>query len=134
MFDAFVNYKNATEGKTVVGGTTVQNNIEPAPVLNNSAQPQETVKEQGLIFKVQIETASKAISTKSSHFKGLEIFEYQDNSLYKYCAGYFPNNLQGAKNYKDELTKMGYSNAFVVAFLDGERISIEKALKLAEKN
>jgi hypothetical protein len=54
--------------------------------------------------------------------------------LYKYCAGYFPNNLQGAKNYKDELTKMGYSNAFVVAFLDGERISIEKALKLAEKN
>lgn len=134
MFDAFVNYKNATEGKTVVGGTTVQNNIEPAPVLNNSAQPQETFKEQGLIFKVQIETASKAISTKSSHFKGLEIFEYQDNSLYKYCAGYFPNNLQGAKNYKDELTKMGYSNAFVVAFLDGERISIEKALKLAEKN
>jgi N-acetylmuramoyl-L-alanine amidase len=134
MFDAFVNYKNATEGKTVVGGTTVQNNIEPAPVLNNSAQPQETVKEQGLIFKVQIETASKAISTKSSHFKGLEIFEYQDNSLYKYCAGYFPNNLQGAKNYKDELTKMGFSNAFVVAFLDGERISIEKALKLAEKN
>ena len=134
MLDAFVNYKNATEGKTVVGGTTVQNNIEPAPVLNNSAQPPETVKEQGLIFKVQIETASKAISTKSSHFKGLEIFEYQDNSLYKYCAGYFPNNLQGAKNYKDELTKMGYSNAFVVAFLDGERISIEKALKLAEKN
>jgi len=134
MFDAFVNYKNATEGKTVVGGTTVQNNIEPAPVLNNSAQPQETVKEQGLIFKVQIETASKAISTKSSHFKGLEIFEYQDNSLYKYCAGSFPNNLQAAKNYKDELTKMGFTNAFVVAFLDGERISIEKALKLAEKN
>jgi N-acetylmuramoyl-L-alanine amidase len=134
MFDAFVNYKNATEGKTVVGGTTVQNNIEPAPVLNNSAQPQETVKEQGLIFKVQIETASKSISTKSSHFKGLEIFEYQDNSLYKYCAGSFPNNLQAAKNYKDELTKMGFTNAFVVAFLDGERISIEKALKLAEKN
>ena len=134
MFDAFVNYKNATEGRTVVGGTSVQHNIEPAPVQSNNAQAQEKVKEQGLIFKVQIETASKAISTKSSHFKGLEIFEYQDNSLYKYCAGYFPNNLQGAKNYKDELTKMGFSNAFVVAFLDGERISIEKALKLAEKN
>jgi N-acetylmuramoyl-L-alanine amidase len=134
MFDAFVNYKNATEGRTVVGGTSVQHNIEPAPVQSNNTQAQEKVKEQGLIFKVQIETASKAISTKSSHFKGLEIFEYQDNSLYKYCAGYFPNNLQGAKNYKDELTKMGFSNAFVVAFLDGERISIEKALKLAEKN
>ena len=134
MFNAFVNYKNATEGKTVIGGTTVQNNVEPAPEQSNNSQAKEKVQEQGLIFKVQIETASKAISTKSSHFKGLEICEYQDNSLYKYCAGYFPNNLQGAKNYKDELTKMGFSNAFVVAFLDGERISIEKALKLAEKN
>jgi N-acetylmuramoyl-L-alanine amidase len=134
MFDAFVNYKNVTEGKTVISGTTARNNVEPAPVQSNNSQAQEKVKEQGLIFKVQIETASKAISTKSSHFKGLEIFEYQDNSLYKYCAGHFPNNLQGAKNYKDELTKMGFSNAFVVAFLDGERISIEKALKLAEKN
>lgn len=135
MFNAFVNYKNVTEGKTVTSGTTVQNNnVKPAPVQGNNSQAQEKVKEQGLIFKVQIETASKAISTKSSYFKGLEIFEYQDNSLYKYCAGHFPNNLQGAKNYKDELTKMGFSNAFVVAFLDGERISIEKALKLAEKN
>ena len=135
MFNAFVNYKNVTEGKTVTSGTTVQNNnVKPAPVQGNNSQAQEKVQEQGLIFKVQIETASKAISTKSSYFKGLEIFEYQDNSLYKYCAGHFPNNLQGAKNYKDELTKMGFSNAFVVAFLDGERISIEKALKLAEKN
>ena len=87
-----------------------------------------------MVFKVQIETSSKAISTKSSYFKGLEIFEYQDNSLFKYCAGSFPNNLEGAKNHKDQLKQMGFSNAFVVAFLDGERISIEKALKLAEKN
>ena len=138
MFQAFINYKNATEGKTVLGGTTVQNNTETRPVQNNITKPQdlpkESPKEQGLVFKVQIETSNKAISTKSSHFKGLEIFEYQDNSLYKYCAGSFPNDLQGAKNYKNELTQMGFSNAFVVAFLDGERISIEKALKLAEKN
>jgi N-acetylmuramoyl-L-alanine amidase len=139
MFQAFVNYKNATEGKTVVGGTTAQqNNIDTRPTESNPPKPveipKETVKEQGLVFKVQIETSNKAISTKSSHFKGLEIFEYQDNTLFKYCAGSFANDLQGAKNYKNELIQMGFTNAFVVAFLDGERISIEKALKLAEKN
>ena len=138
MFQAFVTYKNTTEGKTVVGGTTTQNNTETQPAANNPTQPvelpKETVKEQGLVFKVQIETSNKAISTKSSHFKGLEIFEYQDNTLFKYCAGFFPNDLQGAKNYKNELIQKGFVNAFVVAFLDGERISIEKALKLAEKN
>ena len=54
--------------------------------------------------------------------------------LFKYCAGKFPDDLQGAKNYKNELIQKGFPNSFVVAFLDGERISIEKALKLAEKN
>jgi N-acetylmuramoyl-L-alanine amidase len=137
MFQAFVNYKNATEGKTVVGGTTIQNNTDKPTESSPSKPveiPKETVKEQGLVFKVQIETSNKAISTKSSHFKGLEIFEYQDNTLFKYCAGSFPNDLQGAKNYKNELIQLGFTNAFVVAFLDGERISIEKAIKLAEKN
>jgi N-acetylmuramoyl-L-alanine amidase len=139
MFQAFVNYKNATEGKTVVGGTTAQqNNIDTRPAESSPPKPveipKETVKEQGLVFKVQIETSNKAISTKSSHFKGLEIFEYQDNTLFKYCAGSFANDLQGAKNYKNELVQMGFTNAFVVAFLDGERISIEKAINLAEKN
>ena len=138
MFQAFVNYKNATEGKTVVGGTTIQNNTDTKPTESSPPKPveipKETVKEQGLVFKVQIETSNKAVSTKSSHFKGLEIFEYQDNTLFKYCAGSFPNDLQGAKNYKNELIQLGFTNAFVVAFLDGERISIEKALKLAEKN
>jgi N-acetylmuramoyl-L-alanine amidase len=81
MFQAFVNYKNATEGKTVVGGTTIQNNTDTKPTETSPPKPveipKEIVKEQGLVFKVQIETSNKAISTKSSHFKGLEIFEYQ---------------------------------------------------------
>jgi hypothetical protein len=37
-----------------------------------------------------------------------------------------------AKNYKIELIKKGFQNAFLVAFFNGERISIEKAIKLAE--
>lgn len=139
MFQAFVNYKNATEGKTVVGGTTAQQPTnDNNQALNNPTKPieipKETIKEQGLVFRVQIETSNKAIPVKSSHFKGLEIFEYQDNTLFKYCTGTFPNDLQAAKNYKNELIQKGFPHAFVVAFLDGERISIEKAIKLAEKN
>lgn len=139
MFQAFVSYKNTTEGKTVVGGTTQPAlTNEPKPTENPNDKPvdlpKEVQKEQGLVFRVQIETSNKPLALKSSHFQGLEIFEYQDNTLYKYCAGVFPNDLQGAKNYKNELIQKGFSHAFVVAFLDGERISIEKAIKLAEKN
>lgn len=139
MFEAFVNYKNTTEGKTVAGATTTQQPNTPDKAGGDTTQksvelPKEMSKEQGLVFRVQIETSNKAISTKSSHFKGLQVFEYQDNALFKYCAGSFPNDLQAAKNYKNELIQLGFVNAFVVAFLDGERTSIEKALKLVEKN
>lgn len=139
MFQAFVNFKNTTEGKTVVGGTTQPTaNNDPKPEQISPDKPvdlpKEVQKEKGLVFRVQIETSNKPLALKSSHFQGLEIFEYQDNTLYKYCSGTFPNDLQGAKNYKNELIQKGFSHAFVVAFLDGERISIEKAIKLAENN
>ncbi len=134
MFQAFINYKNATEGKTVVSGTTQQKPDQSNTPQTQNNLPNDAPQEKGLIFKVQVETSNKRIPKGSSLFKGLEIFEYQDNSLYKYCAGSFPNDLPGAKKYKNELIQMGFTHAFVVAFLDGERISIEKALKLAEKN
>jgi N-acetylmuramoyl-L-alanine amidase len=153
MFQAFVNFKNATEGKTATTGTTeqkpVENKpienkpIESKPVENKPAESKEQVvnntetktnlsKDTGLVFRVQIETSTQVLPKNSSRFKGLEVFEYQDNTLYKYCTGTFPNDLQGAKNYKNELIEKGFEHAFVVAFLNGERISIEKAIKLAE--
>jgi N-acetylmuramoyl-L-alanine amidase len=154
MFQAFVNFKNATEGKTVATGTTENKPaetkpqetkpietkpIESKPIENNEviSKPTEikvnSFKDTGLVFRVQIETSTQALAKNSSRFKGMEVFEYQDNTLYKYCTGAFPNDLQGAKNYKNELIEKGFEHAFVVAFLNGERISIEKAIKLAEK-
>jgi N-acetylmuramoyl-L-alanine amidase len=148
MFQAFVNFKNATEGKTTTSGTTEQKPSENKPIENNTvenkpAESKEQVgnntesktnlsKDTGLVFRVQIETSTQVLPKNSSRFKGLEVFEYQDNTLFKYCTGTFPNDLQGAKNYKNELIEKGFDHAFVVAFLNGERISIEKAIKLAE--
>jgi N-acetylmuramoyl-L-alanine amidase len=138
MFEAFINYKNQLEGKTVVKDT--QQDITPAPITNNTATTNNSVANQsvtkdstGLIYRVQIHTSDRKTSLTSSRFKGLEVFEYQQDNLYKYCTGVFQNDLQTAKNYKNELIEKGFQNAFVVAFFNGERISIEKAIKLAEK-
>ena len=35
--------------------------------------------------------------------------------------------------FENELIEKGFNHAFVAAFMNGERISIEKAIKLAEK-
>jgi N-acetylmuramoyl-L-alanine amidase len=134
MFQAFVNFKNATEGKSAATGTIEQKPVETKePLAGNTDNKPNISNESGLVFRVQIETSTQALPKNSSRFKGLEVFEYQDNTLYKYCTGTFPNDLQGAKNYKNELIEKGFEHAFVVAFLNGERISIEKAIKLAEK-
>ncbi|MFM1853654.1 MAG: hypothetical protein RL164_972 [Bacteroidota bacterium] len=139
MFQAFVNFKNATEGKSAATGTIEQKPVEnkptetKEPLAGNTDNKPNISNESGLVFRVQIETSTQVLPKNSSRFKGMEVFEYQDNTLYKYCTGTFPNDLQGAKNYKNELIEKGFEHAFVVAFLNGERISIEKAIKLAEK-
>jgi N-acetylmuramoyl-L-alanine amidase len=134
MFQAFVNFKNATEGKSAATGTIEQKPVETKePLAGNTDNKPNISNESGLVFRVQIETSTQVLPKNSSRFKGMEVFEYQDNTLYKYCTGTFPNDLQGAKNYKNELIEKGFEHAFVVAFLNGERISIEKAIKLAEK-
>ena len=86
----------------------------------------------GLVFRVQVETWDQRRDNSYSLFKGYEVFEYEQDNLFKYCIGNF-SNYQMAKNNKIDLIKKGFQNAFLVAFLNGERISIEKAIKLAEK-
>jgi N-acetylmuramoyl-L-alanine amidase len=136
MFKAFENYKNQLEGRAVVSDNSTPN-------INSSTETTEKPKEEekpaitkdstGLIFRIQIETSDKRLAANSTRFKGLEIYEYQENKLYKYCTGLFHHDLKAAKEHKIELIEKGFNNAFVVAFLNGERISIEKAIKLAEK-
>ena len=57
----------------------------------------------------------------------------QQDKLYKYYTGGFAKDLDAAKNYKIELQEKGFQHAFVVAFQNGQRINLEKAIKLAEK-
>jgi N-acetylmuramoyl-L-alanine amidase len=124
----------------VVKETSTNSTPESNPPVTNTNTPtvnevnQAVTKDStGLIFRVQIHTSEKRTSLTSSRFKGIEMFEYQQDNLYKYCTGIFQNDLQAAKNHKNELIENGFQNAFVVAFFNGERISIEKAIKLAEK-
>ena len=66
-------------------------------------------------------------------FKGLKVFEYEQDNLYKYTVGEYIMDFKSANNYKTQLREQGFQHAFVVAFLNGERINLEKAIKLAEK-
>ena len=131
MFRAFENYKNQMEGKPFVA--VPLEIVEKTPEPKTTDSRVERADSSGLVFRVQIETSDRKIAVNSSRFQGLDVFEYEENNIFKYCTGTFKNDLAGAKNYKNELIEKGFNHAFVAAFLNGERISIEKAIKLAEK-
>lgn len=127
MFSAFEKYKMELEG---VDSKTLVNN-ESTPVISNTVE--ENSEKDKVVFRVQIETSETKVATTSSKFNGLNIFEYKQDNLYKYTAGSFIHDFKAANLYKNELRLQGFQHAFVVAFLNGERINLEKAIKLAEK-
>lgn len=127
MFQAFEKYRNQIEGKN-----TTQDEIDVPDLEKQTLEIIAEKDSSGLIFRVQIETSEKQLTSNASIFEDLKIFEYKQDLLYKYCTGVFPDDVEGAKNLKKSLIEKGYQNAFVVAFLNGERISIDKAINLAK--
>lgn len=139
MFTAFKKYKNELEG---VEGQVETNDTEVAeekeePKIELPLDPEPPVRKEDkkdvVIFRVQVETATDPISLTHPKFKGYTVHEYKHGGLYKYTFGTFENDVAGATEYQRKLRKQGYPHAFVVAFLNGERINLQKAVNLAEK-
>lgn len=135
MFTAFKKYKNELEG---VEGQ-VDTNIEPedmpkAEEVENPIPIAPSDDKKGVvIFRVQVETSTEPIPLTDKKFKGYTVYEYVHGGLYKYTMGNFENDVEGATEFQRKLREQGYSHAFVVAFLNGERINLQKAVNLAEK-
>lgn len=129
MFDAFKKYKNELEGieEQVIDETPK----EKDPVKNKTVEAVE--KKDDIVFRVQIETSSNKVSLTDSKFRGENVYEYYQGGLYKYTVGKHINDFNAANNLKKEMREKGFEYAFVVAFLNGERINLQKAIKLAEK-
>lgn len=80
-----------------------------------------------VIYRVQIHNSPKKISLKSSVFKGREdVWEYRQNNSWKYTAGKF-DKLEDATTLQAEMKKAGYADAFVVAFKNNQRITLQEA-------
>ncbi|MFT5824129.1 MAG: N-acetylmuramoyl-L-alanine amidase [Crocinitomix sp.] len=84
-----------------------------------------------VLYRVQIATTAENISVEDARFLGMSVWGYESNDLHKFTVGLF-EDVESAKTLKVEMREKGFENAFVVAFIGNERISIEKAIKLTE--
>ena len=136
MLKAFVKYKNDYEGKTLTEDhivAPVKTDTQPTtvPVVDTVTAAETPTSE--VFFSVQIVSSAEKLTLDAEKFKGVPVKEYTQDNLYKYYTGIFVKDLEGAKKHKVAMQEKGFSSAFVIAFSNGERISIEKAIKLAEK-
>jgi N-acetylmuramoyl-L-alanine amidase len=89
----------------------------------------ETTTYKNVIFKVQIAAGSRKLETKSYNFNGLKNVEREKvGSSYKYYLGNTSNYNEILETQKLAKSK-GYSSAFIIAFLNGEKVSVEDVLK-----
>lgn len=96
-----------------------------------STVPKQDLKTEtaGTIFKVQLSASSKKVALIPSNFKGLRNISIDAGSnIYRYMYGETSDYSQ-AKIHLQEAKSKGYDSAFLIAFKNGNKISIQEALK-----
>lgn len=145
IYRAFRDFKTSYEGEnqTVKVETPVEIKVEkPAetkvetPEVTKVETPVETPVETKVVtvettpkvsFKVQFATRDTQVPVTHKDFaKVPEVDVYFYNGAYRYTSGDFRSK-QGAVDRQAELRKQGFSDAFVVAFINGERATIKEA-------
>ena len=105
--------------------------VEVTPPTQNPAAEQQ--KRGGVVYKVQFMTSGNALKENAREFKGITDYEYYlQRGTYCYTTGSFAT-AQEAVRHQKAVREKGFKDAFVVAFLDGERISLQKAKELLEQ-
>ncbi|MBL4657739.1 MAG: hypothetical protein JKX73_07040 [Flavobacteriales bacterium] len=90
--------------------------------------------EQVLVFKIQIYASKDAIFLAPVNFKGVEnVEEYEDGGLYKYTYGGVSDFGYASDVLLNQVRRIGYKDAFVVVFLNGKRISLEKSFEIQDQ-
>lgn len=82
-----------------------------------------------IIFKVQISASARKMNLVPKNFKGLKNISVDyDESVYRYMYGE-TSDYEAAINILAEARASGYFSAFLTAFKNGQKISIQEAIK-----
>ena len=110
--------------------------IEPYRQVEEEVQTvvkKDEVVVEGVTYKVQFLTSEKELKIGSKDFKGVTGYQmYKQDGVYRYTMGN-ETTVARAKNIQNELRKKGFKDAFVIAFYNGKRISLQEARELQEQ-
>jgi hypothetical protein len=97
------------------------NNNKSLPASKSLEIIEDTLTNQGLVFKVQVKASYSRVD--SSYFKGLDtVEEHLHNRMYKYTSGK-SKSFAEANKIKNKLRNQGFTDAFVVPFYKNKRVN-----------
>ena len=141
IFDGFSNYykaykKNlsALDGYAESTATTKTAKQATATETTKTATQEKkaaTTASDKPVFKIQILTSATKLKSNDQRLKGLNADYYKENGMYKYTYGESTDYDKIATMRKSISSK--FKEAFVVAFLNGEKISTKTAIELYKK-
>jgi len=107
----------------------VEKPVEPAKTSSIDASKPAVVTKEGVLFRVQVVASSKIVELKSVNFKGLDnITMLKEDSMYKYFYNE-TTDYNHARKALEVAKNKGYTSAFLVAYKNGKKISIQEAIK-----
>ncbi len=121
IFKAFGDYKSKLEG--------VNSSVVIDQPNKESVAKEEKSLKNDIHFRVQIATSTNKVEPVSYNFRGLnDVIVEKVGKYYKYYLGNFFTFVE-AQEKKETAKSKGYDTAFIVAYKNGEKVSINEALK-----
>ena len=119
LYRAFAEYKREFEA---------ENRSATPPVAEAAPAPKGDT-----YFTVQFASRDKKVASTDKAFSGVkEVSVYEYNGAFRYVSGKFTSK-DAATKRQNELRSLGYKDAFVVAFINGERGTIKQAEEALKK-
>ena len=85
------------------------------------------------VFKIQILTSDRKLSARNRQFKGLSPVQYYvEKGIYKYTYGESTDYNQVYRTHRKIRSK--FKDAFIIAFKDGKRMNVQKAIAEFKRN
>ncbi|KGO96742.1 N-acetylmuramoyl-L-alanine amidase family protein [Flavobacterium enshiense] len=83
----------------------------------------------GTVFKIQISASTKKMDLVPSNFNGLNTISMEDDgTIIKYFYGN-TNDYNESKKLLEEAKAKGYGSAFIVAYKNGQKVTLNEALR-----
>ncbi len=119
LYRAFEEYKREFEAEN--------SSSSPTPVVSEKTDVGNTY------FAVQFASRNKKVANTGKEFKGVkEVDVYEYNGAFRYVSGKFTSK-DAATKRQTEVRNLGYKDAFIVAFVNGERGTIKQAEEALKK-